>query len=79
MAVNIYSDARLLESTLRDEGLSVWAERLADCISAGATGTEILMGMRWALNELKKNEAELPGHVRDQADQLLADIEVALA
>jgi hypothetical protein len=39
---------------------SDWRERIDKAITAGSTGTEILMALRWTLAELLKAEPMLP-------------------
>jgi hypothetical protein len=45
-------DVDLIKQRLVDEGQPAWAEKLDDVIAAGATGTEIVMGIRWVLSNL---------------------------
>ena len=46
-----YKEARSLSEALKLEGEKKWAQLLIEKIEAGSTATEILMGLRWALQE----------------------------
>ena len=51
---DIYEAARHIVQELTEQGMSIWADRIEDAIASGSTGTEILMAVRWNLQELQK-------------------------
>lgn len=53
------AEAREIRDALED-GLADWKVRIDEAISAGSTGTEILMAVRWNLAELLKARPDLP-------------------
>ena len=52
MVSDLYADALLLAGKLQQKGLDIWAHQIEDSISGGATATEILMKLRWILQQL---------------------------
>jgi hypothetical protein len=50
------AEARALAAKLDQQGYGTWSQRLTDMIAAGATGTEIVMGLRWVLAQLLQGE-----------------------
>ena len=46
-----YGEARSISQTLKKHGHKKWGDLILDKIAAGSTSTEILMGIRWALQE----------------------------
>lgn len=67
MARDHYAEARALAAKLAEQGYGIWSEQLTEKIAAGATGTEIVMGLRWVLAQLLQNEDELPANLREEA------------
>jgi hypothetical protein len=61
------AEARALAAKLDQQGYGTWSQRLTDMIAAGATGTEIVMGLRWVLAQLLQGEDGLPADLRDEA------------
>jgi hypothetical protein len=74
-----YADARALGAALRDHGLPEWAQRIDAVIEAGATGTEILMGLRWTLGQLMETERALPDDLALWASRVHRQIDRALS
>jgi len=70
MARDYYAEARGLASTLAEHGYGPWSQRLTDVIAAGATGGEIVMGLRWTLGQLLETEQALPAEPRAEAESL---------
>jgi hypothetical protein len=67
MSRDYYADTRDLAAKLTARGLGVWSQRLTDAVAAGATGTEIVMALRWILAQMLEAEPALPDDLRDQA------------
>lgn len=51
-------------------GHTYWARLLIDRVEAGATGTEIVMGLRAALAEMLESDSELTEDLRNRARKL---------
>jgi hypothetical protein len=54
MAIDYYAEAREIIDALRSEDLVSEAEDLREVMEAGATATEILMGVRWHLEQIDR-------------------------
>jgi len=72
-----YLEARDLISRLKSEGDDESASKLRSAMEGGATGTEILMALRFHLAEIIKN-IPLRDETRIQASRLLVEIIDAL-
>jgi hypothetical protein len=70
MARDYYAETRDLANKLAEQGYGSWSQRLTDEMAAGATGTEIVMGLRWTLARLLETEAALPAGLREEAQGL---------
>lgn len=66
-----YAAARTLADRLGTEGQDTWAEKLRRVMEDGATGTEIFMGLRWQLQQLKGCEDSLSDGTKEQIGTLL--------
>lgn len=53
------AEARAIRAAL-PERLSDWKIRIDEAIASGATGTEILMSLRWEMQELLAKEPSVP-------------------
>jgi hypothetical protein len=62
--------AQLLESV----NLSAWAIRLVDAVDGASTGGEIMMAVRWDLQELMRVEKQLPDKIRLTCQRLVREI-----
>lgn len=49
-----YQEAKEIAGLLKRNGERKWADKIIESIEAGATGTEILMGVRWNIQECLK-------------------------
>jgi hypothetical protein len=78
MGRDYYAEARALASRLSDSNYLDWSRSLTDAIDEGATGTEILMRLRWQLNQILTSEGELPADVRREAKSLRDAVDGAL-
>ena len=73
-----YEFARELISDMERQGLSDGAARLKSALDEGATGTEILMALRFSLAEIASN-CPLPEQINAKANRLILEINKALA
>lgn len=78
MARDYIGDARSLSGQLGQLGHGLWESRIDDVIVGGATGTEILMGLRFVLGNLVES-GECDGALTDQAAELRRAIDAALS
>lgn len=78
MAHDCDADARALADELRRAGYPNWADQLTDVIVGGATGTEIMMGPRWTLDQLTGSEPALPAALLTRVRRLRDAIDRAL-
>lgn len=72
-----YLAAHNLIALLEDEGHEAEAAKLRSSIEDGATGTEILMALRFHLSEIMR-QVSLSGEAQKQASRLLAELNSAL-
>ncbi|HEU0213517.1 MAG TPA: hypothetical protein VFR13_05480 [Jiangellaceae bacterium] len=78
MARDYYAETRDLTAKLTWHGLGSWSQRLTDEMAAGATGTEIVMGLRWTLAQMLETEPALQDDIREQAMYLHAGLDALL-
>ena len=77
MAHDLISDARRLAQALDSDGLTGRSRGIEDVIAGGATGSEILMGLRWHVREVLDAD-RASAATRRQAELLLRQISRAL-
>jgi hypothetical protein len=70
MARDYFAEAKALATKLATEGYGTWSQQLTDKIDEGATGTEIVMGLRWVLAQLLQKEQGLSADLRAEAHGL---------
>ncbi|HWS70946.1 MAG TPA: hypothetical protein VN605_02480 [Thermoanaerobaculia bacterium] len=70
---DVYTRAEWLCESLRSHGQAQAAEEVAMAIAAGATGTEILMALRWHLQRLRA-ASTLSAEEIAVADEIVATI-----
>ncbi|HXB60947.1 MAG TPA: hypothetical protein VNU95_15345 [Candidatus Acidoferrales bacterium] len=70
---DFFTRVRAFAKQLEDVGLAAWALRLTDAISSGSTGGEILMAIRWNLQELLRAQS-LPTGLVEQAEKFIQEI-----
>lgn len=77
MSVDIYTEARIIQDMLVSEGHGDRARRLKSAIDQGSTGSEILMALRFEIDQIipLPNLSEL---VRLKLDMLRKEISSAL-
>ena len=78
MTRDYYAEARDIAQSLDNGGLSEDARGLRDAIAAGATGTEILMALRWHLQRIANATLSLDFATREKIRDLTEAISSAL-
>ena len=78
MSRDFYADTRDLAAKLTARGRGDWSQRLTDAMAAGATGTEIVMALRWTLAQMLETEPALADDLRQQATDLHAGLDKLL-
>lgn len=78
MSRDYYAETRDLAAKLAEHGVGSWSQRLTDAMAAGATGTEIVMALRWTLAQMLETEPVLPDDIREQATDLHAGLDKLL-
>lgn len=73
MAFDAYSGAADLARDLDARGYKTHAASVRDIVAAGSTATEILMGLRWTLEQISADPS-LSKELRDQVDTLYAGV-----
>jgi hypothetical protein len=73
-----YKEAKLISDALKIDGQKKWAKLIIDKIEAGSTSTEILMGLRWVLQECLKTRDSKLGDVENRMLGLVSKIDGAL-
>jgi hypothetical protein len=74
MTGDLYSTARVLATELWDQGFKEWTDRIDNVIKGWSTGTEILMGLRWAFAQILQEESRLSGDLRSRVEVLEREI-----
>ena len=78
MSYDYYAEAKYLAETLKEEGFGDWALRILSAMEEGVTATEILMMLRWNLENFLKSQSGSE-KVIDRAKQLNKKIDAALS
>ncbi len=76
MVNDLYVDAARLRRELDAQGLISWASRVDEVLTGGATGTEIVMGLRWISSQLRgialdASTRDLVNRIHNTAEALL--------
>lgn len=79
MTRDYYADSRALGSDLWEAGYKVWADKIDAVIDGGSTSSEILMGLRWTMDQLVAEEPGLVGVLEQRVASLRRAIDAALA
>jgi hypothetical protein len=69
MVSDPYQTAANITDALRASGMNDWASKIDDIVFGGSTSSEILMGLRWALDDLLTLQS-LPFNLRNQVQEL---------
>lgn len=72
-----YAEARAIAKMLRLQQRHEWSSKIEDIIAGGSTATEILMGLRWILGELLRDEP-LDGATATRARELEKAVDALL-
>ena len=75
---DVYGFADQIVGKLRALGHNDWASRIEDVIAGGSTGTEIFMGLRHTMQQLRAMKPELPCEIIGDARRLEREISKAL-
>lgn len=70
----IIDDARSCAEQLKTAGLSDWEKKIVNAIESGSTGGEIVMALKWNLQELLKLQTNLPAPTRELAQKIVYEI-----
>lgn len=57
MSYDYYTEAKKIAAILQEEGLSYWATQIISAMEEGATATEILMMLRWRLENFLASQS----------------------
>ena len=79
MSFDFYTYNDELISDLQKQGLDGWAAKLDHAVAAGATGTEILMTIRWELLQFLKTKPECKGGTLALIDEMLRELDQVLS
>lgn len=71
---DIVKEAQHCAQQLQEAGIPEWSRRILDAIEAGATGGEIVMALRWNLQELEKSSVALPAQIKQSVRQIIQEI-----
>jgi ABC-type enterochelin transport system ATPase subunit len=75
---DFYSKAREIARKLEKENLTDQASKVVDAISAGSTATEILMILRWELDQVLLNSPLLSGDIRNEIFDFICKVDEVL-
>lgn len=78
MTRDFYADAYEIAERLAKARELVWADTITSAIEDGATGTEILMALRFHLSRLLKSATPPDSDTRSLARSLVVDLSEAL-
>lgn len=78
MSYDYYAEARYLADTLKKEGFSDWAIKVLSAMEEGVTATEILMILRWNLENFLSSQLGSE-NVIDRAKQLHQKVDAVLS
>jgi hypothetical protein len=67
---DVIGASRRFAGLLQELGLAEWSGKLIDAMRGASTGGELVMAVRWLLQELERSGAVLP----DDAEQLMRKI-----
>ncbi len=76
---DLFARLRRLEANLRDEGRENLALQLAEAVAAGATGTEILMRVKWVLQGGEMRDVSLLPSLAAGIEATLAEVNALLS
>lgn len=71
-------EAKVVAAELKVFGLDEEPRRIIEAIEAGATGGEILMAIRWNLNEILKTNPDIQDELKERITDIAKGITVTL-
>lgn len=78
MEIDYYTEAREIALCLERDGMNAEAKSLVEAIECGATGTEILMALRWSLDLIEASNPSTSLQTRRRIRDLSKAISAAL-
>ncbi len=79
MARDFYAEAEQIADGLASEGLVGEADGLRSVIASGATATEILMGVRWHLQNIDRANKTTNLDIKRKVRDLIAELNKVLS
>lgn len=76
--MDIYRESRKLAEILSKHNDSPISNNILDAINYSSTGTEILIKLRWCLNELLANDSFNNPEIPELAKKILVEINIFL-
>ena len=77
--MDFYAETRAIAEAFVDEGLSSDAEALQAAMAEGATATEILMRIRWLLQQIDRANKTSNLATKRRIDELLKALDAVLS
>lgn len=78
MTIDYYAEAREVARYLDEGGHATEARSVIESIETGATGTEILMALRWNLEQLERANLSLSHDIRSRIRNLVNNISLII-
>jgi hypothetical protein len=67
--------ARRCAARLWELGLADWSQKLTDAVDGASTGGELVMAVRWHLQELERSRIALPDDVRQLVREIIREVD----
>lgn len=74
-STDYYLTARKIATELSQTGYSDWGARIINAIEAGSTATEILMGVRWHLDQFRELKFPISPVLESKISSLLVELD----
>lgn len=74
-----YSDAFDLAQALAGQGYPEWGAKLRESVETGFTATEILMALRWTVNNILSSKIAIDAPTRKRLEVFLNDLAKTLS
>jgi hypothetical protein len=72
--LDVVDAARRCAGRLQDLGLTGWSQSLVEAVESASTGGELVMAVRWQLQQLERSGEHLPEDVRHLLREILQEI-----
>ena len=79
MPIDYYAETTRIIDALASEGLSAEGRPLRDVMRDGSTATEILMGVRWHLQEIARANTIISLNTMRAVRELIAELDKVLS